>query len=94
MAKALVLANPRVVEIFYQDLLANALLLVNPTEIEYWCHFTVVNIRWFLFVERLPDTSAERLSTVSSPYMLIQILLSGQGPSVGLYTKVKKTYAP
>ena len=26
--------------------------------------------RWFLFVERLADASAERLSTVSSPYMV------------------------
>ena len=36
-----------------------------------WSHFTVVEIRWFLFVERLADASAERLSTVSSPYMVI-----------------------
>ena len=30
---------------------------------------TVVEIRWSLFVERLADASAERLSTMSSPYM-------------------------
>jgi hypothetical protein len=35
-----------------------------------WSQFTVVEIRWFLFVEKLPDALAERLSTVSSPFMV------------------------
>ena len=38
-----------------------------------WSHFTVVEIRWFLFVERLPDALAERLLAVSRPYMVKRV---------------------
>ena len=34
-----------------------------------WYHFTVIKIRWVLFAKRLADASAERLSTVSSPFL-------------------------
>ena len=71
MAKALVLVNPTDLEIFYQDVLAKAPVLVNSTELE---------IFWQLFVGKAlvlgnPDTSTERLSTVSSPFMVLSIEL-------------------
>jgi hypothetical protein len=50
---------------------------VHIIQKQNWSHFTVVEIGWFLFVERLPDDSAERLSTVSSPFMVRKIILKG-----------------
>jgi hypothetical protein len=64
------LVIPTELEIFYRDFGGKALLLVIFTELEiFYQDF------WFLFVERLPDALSERLSTVSSPYMVL--LLSG-----------------
>ena len=45
-----------------------ALVLVNPNVVE------IVFIIQKLFVERLSDASAERLSTVSSPFMVSTII--------------------
>ena len=56
------------VEIFYQDLHTKTLESAQQSD---WYHFTVIEIRWFLFAERLADASAERLSTMSSPYMVL-----------------------
>ena len=66
-AKALVLVIPIEAEIFYQDLHPKARESAQHPD---WYHFTVIKIRWFLFAERLADASPERLSTVSSPYMV------------------------
>ena len=69
IGKALVLVIPTEAEIFYQDFVAKALELAQQPN-RY--HFTGGSrIRWFLFAERLADASAERLSTVSSPFMVI-----------------------
>ena len=35
-----------------------------------WSHFTVVEIKWFLFVKIMPDALSERLLTVMSPYII------------------------
>ena len=66
-AKALLLVIPPELEIFYRDLEAKALLLVIPTRPDFVGKALVlVNI----------DTSTERLSTLSSPFMVLNILLN------------------
>ena len=72
---ASLLVIPKVLEIFYQDIYRKAIVLYKncpPAHLPNWSHFTVVEIRWFLFVERLADASAERLSTVSRLHGLRQ----------------------
>ena len=61
--KALVLVIPTVLEIFYQDLYTKALLLVIPTVLD-----KATNAVKSDTFESL--TSTERLSTVSSPFMV------------------------
>jgi hypothetical protein len=72
MKDPVVLVIPTEAEIFYQDLHTKALESAQQPD---WYHFTVIEIRWFLFAERLADASAERLSTVSSPYMVFSTTL-------------------
>ena len=68
MAKALLLVNhTELHRNIYRDLLAKALVLVNPTELEIFYQDLLVKAQ--LLVK--PDASTERLSTVSSPYMVM-----------------------
>ena len=67
-ATALVLVNPTVGEIFHQDLLAKSLGLVNSTELEIFYKDFVGKALCTVLV----NPSTERLSTVSSPFMVFK----------------------
>jgi hypothetical protein len=63
------LVNPTELEIFWQDFVGKALVTVNPTELViFWQDFC----RKALVLVNL-DALNERLSTVSSPYMVLCI---------------------
>ena len=67
VGKAPVLVNPTELKIVWSDFFGKAQVLVNPTKLE---------IFWLDFVGKAlvlvnPDASTERLSTVSSAYMVL-----------------------
>ena len=68
---------PTEVEIFYQEFCAKALVLVIPTEVEMFYQHLCAKALVLVIpkeAEMLADTSAERLSTVSSPFMVNSFL--------------------
>ena len=75
--KNLVYVNPIVLEIFYQDLCRKALILIIPTVLEILFKKLFTSYKRTNFGKSYsnkniePLAPAERLSTVSSPFMVI-----------------------